>query len=157
MNETPVESTPKHRPYAHIFSAEDLIETANALGSYFFSVDTMRWFNSRVSNEVRVAESLERRQIMEGHPETEPVRIEVLFITSERAVRSAWDGKRRYTLRKATVLPHKGERADEGDFIFFDTLGEFGQFETLKQAKTALRQTPSSEWTNLDTMKEVAV
>jgi hypothetical protein len=132
MSETPTE-TPRRRPLKHIRTITDLVHTADVLGSYFFSLDTMRWFSSRLSGEIRVFESETQH---DGGPE----RIVVLFITSERNVRSAWDEGRRYTVRKATILPHKGTLADRGDFIFFDTIGEFGQYETLAQAKKALRR-----------------
>jgi len=79
---------------------------------YFFTRDAMGFFNSAVSWD-----SLTRA----GH--------KYLFITSERdTYGTAWNGEKRYTLRQWDlengVLP----------------VGEFGEHDTLKAAKAAMKQ-----------------
>ena len=74
---------------------------------YFFTKSAMRWFGSRVAWDTLTAITPE----LFG------------FITSEQDSGGAWEGQRRYTCRAFSnefgVLP----------------LSEFGEFDTLKQAK----------------------
>lgn len=48
------------------------------------------------------------------------------FVTSEQEGGRVWDGARRYTLREATAAG-------------IDTVGEFGQYDTLAQAIAAAK------------------
>lgn len=139
------------RPYMHVYSIEDLMMTSERLGSHFFDRDTMRAWNSTVSRLVRVAESVKTRDRFDGW--REPESIDVLFITSERDVRGAWEAHRRYTVRVAHILPGK-DRYEGRDIIRFDTVGDFGQYPNLRQAKKALRSLPLAEWSN-PTYREV--
>ena len=61
---------------------DDVVKKAEETGSYFFSKESMSWFNSRLHHKV-----------YQGR----------YFITSERDSSGiAWDGRRRYTLRAVT-------------------------------------------------------
>lgn len=142
------------RPYARILSVTDLMATADRLGSHFFSLDTMRHFNSRVSRAIRIAESDATRERQNRYADPEPEEIRILFLTSERDVRSAWNGHRRYTLRTAHVRPGLNGNAGK-DLIQFDTVGEFGAHRSLSQAKRALKALPFGEWNNEDLFREV--
>lgn len=77
---------------------------------YFFTKDAMKWFGSKVAWD----------SLTKIDAETYG------FITSEQDSGGAWDGERRYTVRK-------WER-DSGTL----PLSEFGEFDTLKEAKTWL-------------------
>lgn len=78
-------------------------------GFHFFSEDTMRFFNSKV------------------YDDTKPVSNGWLFITSERNDRPYSENKREWTLR---LFKANGQ---------IDTIGEFGQYSSLKQAQKAMR------------------
>lgn len=140
------------RPLSTIRTVRDLTRTADALGSYFFSLDTMRVWNSRVSETIRVAESDSQRLTVDGYS-LEPERLSVLFITSERVADHSWKNGRRYTLRKAEILPGSGKREGH-DILFLDTVSEFGAYSTLREAKRDLKTLPLSEWTNPNTYTE---
>lgn len=77
------------------------IKAANAAaGYYFFSPDTMRFFSSRVSDDV-----------IQG----------CLFVTSERdKCGFAWNGARRYTVRR--FYPETGDIREVSEFGQFATL-----------------------------------
>lgn len=81
------------------------IEQANRrLGHHWFDADTLRWFKSRLSP-----------YIFGGR----------YFVSSERGDRYIWNGRRRYTVRRAN---------DDGSV---STASEFGQFATMKGAQAA--------------------
>lgn len=95
----------------------ELLEYAQLHGSHFFDPDTMRFFGSRLAPGVSVA----------------PDKSRVYFITSERdplhdKYPAAWGGQRRYTLR--AMFPGAE----------FKSVDEFGEFDTLRQARSALAQ-----------------
>jgi hypothetical protein len=92
------------------FDRIEQIEGLNAaLGYYFFSPDTMRWFNSKVYDDIY--------QIKEG----------VCFITSERDDYLDRQPTRLYTVR---IMRLNGR---------IDSLSEFQQFNTLKQARAFVK------------------
>jgi hypothetical protein len=93
------------------FTRIEEIEGLNAaLGYYFFSPDTMRWFNSKVYDDVRQIEG-------QG----------VAFITSERDSYLDRQPTRLFTVRIMTLDGRIKE------------LSEFQQFNTLRQARTWLK------------------
>jgi hypothetical protein len=92
------------------FDRIEQIEGLNAaLGFYFFSPDTMRWFNSKVYDDIY--------QVKEG----------VCFITSERDDYLDRQPTRLYTVR---IMRLNGR---------IDSLSEFQQFNTLKQARAFVK------------------
>lgn len=76
------------------------------IGHHFFSPDTLRFFKSKVYEDLHLGQ---------------------YFITSEMN-KYATDGKREYTIRRATGT---GE---------IETVGIFGGYSSLKSARTALRK-----------------
>jgi hypothetical protein len=78
---------------------------------YFFTVDAMRWFGCRVAWDSLTTHN-------DGFA----------FITSEQDSGGAWDGRRRYTVRKWDNVRGVSE------------LSEFGVFATLAAAKKHLNQ-----------------
>lgn len=78
---------------------------------YFFTKSAARYFNSRI-----VWSSLTAT----GNGE--------LFITSEQDSNGAWNCQRRYTVQSWN------------DKTGVNTLGEFGEYETLSKARAGLRQ-----------------
>ena len=79
---------------------------------YFFTRDAIGFFSSAVSWDSLTAAG-------DGY----------LFVTSERdTYGTAWSGEKRYTLRAWTM--------DNG----VDTLGEFGEYETLAKARAGLKK-----------------
>lgn len=85
---------------------EDIKAAATAAGNFFFTPDTLAYFSSRVSSTVFGGE---------------------YFVTSEQdKTGNAWGGVRRYTVRRAWDSPNG---------FTVDTVGEFGQFDTLEAAK----------------------
>ena len=93
------------------FGSIAAIRAANAaLGHYFFDADTLRFFGSRISEDVYGGR---------------------YFVTSERdrpvssRFPAAWNGERRYTVREA---------APDGSI---STVGTFGGYRTLAAAKRA--------------------
>lgn len=96
-----------------IWTAEGLRRAVRATGSYFFEPDTMRFFNSRLSPFILHTER------------------GLLFITSEQFVSyypEYHKEPRQYTLR---ILHEDGE---------IDEIGEFGQYDSLRQAKSAAKK-----------------
>ena len=79
-------------------------------GKHFFDADTLRFFNSRISNEIVVAASNER----------------VLFVTSEKR---DWNTPRLYTVR---VMDWSNGSVD--------SVSEFQEYDTLASAKGRLRR-----------------
>ena len=77
---------------------------------YFFTKGAMRFFSSRIAWDSLVKIDQETYG----------------FITSEQDISGAWDGQRRYTARKWDK--------ENGT----NQLSEFGQFDTMAQAKTYL-------------------
>ena len=79
-------------------------------GQYFFEPDTLRFFGSRISEQV----------YGDGY-----------FVTSEQgrsgfgSLGHAWNGQRLYTVRRAMA---------DGSI---DTVSEFGEYATLREAKSA--------------------
>lgn len=115
-------------------------QAVTAAGSHFFSKDTMRWFGSRMSEQVYPADG------------------GTYFVTSERdkpvwissgMVPGAWDGQRRYTVRfvaagDITVAhPRHGKVTySRGEFI--DTSEDaFGKFGSRSGAHDAARRMAS--------------
>lgn len=88
-------------------------ETILSDSGYFFAKKTMRFFHSRVAWET-----------LANTPSG------FAFITSEQHQSpfgaSAWDGQRRYTIREWT--------REDG----VNTIGEFGEYATLQEAKRDL-------------------
>ena len=85
---------------------------------YFFTKSAARYFNSRISwNSLT------------------PNGGGQLFITSEQDSSGAWNYERRYTL-------HYWSNEDG-----VNTLGEFGEYETLAKARAALKQHPTEQAT----------
>jgi len=96
-----------------IWTAEGLKKAVRKTGSYFFEPDTMRFFNSRLAPFVLHTER------------------GLLFITSEQFVSyypSYRKDHRQYTLR---ILHEDGEISE---------IGEFQQYDTLRQAKSAAKK-----------------
>lgn len=77
---------------------------------YYFTKSAMRFFDSRVAWDTLTKIDQETFG----------------FITSERDSGGAWDGQRRYTVRKWDKVNGTNQ------------LSEFGQFDTMKQANTYL-------------------
>ena len=78
---------------------------------YFFTKSTARYLNSRISWSSLTVNNT-------GY----------LFITSEQDSYAAWDGLRRYTLRSWN------------NQTGIATVGEFGGYDTMGQARAALKQ-----------------
>lgn len=106
-----------HEQIIESLTAEDRTYTSIAqikyanrqLGHYFFDADTLRFFSSRVHDEVYGGK---------------------YFVTSERDdsdafVSAAWGGERRYTVRVANA---------DGSI---DTVGQFGQYASRSGAHAA--------------------
>ena len=98
------------------------IKRANkAAGSYWFSPETLKWFNSKFPAKC-----------------VYPVRDGAFFISSEYSkgvyISTGWipDGPTRWTLRFADA---------EGGI---STVGEFQQYESLEEAKTAAKRAQQS-------------
>ena len=95
-----------------IYSTDDLIRVYQRFDQgHFFDKDTMRFFSSRITSHCQSKDGA------------------LFFITSERKGFS--DYTRVYTLRKARV---------KNDQIEIDTVGDFGEFETMYRAKKALKE-----------------
>jgi hypothetical protein len=97
---------------------DEIIDAAQRRGSHFFDRATMRSFGSRLAPGVIAGR---------------------IFITSEQDRPSsfgpgAWNGQRRYTVR---VVDDLAETIEE--------LGSFGQFDTLAQARAAVRRVLAGE------------
>jgi hypothetical protein len=87
---------------------DDIKAAARAAGNHFFETDTLSFFSSRISGAVFGGE---------------------YFVTSEQdKTGNAWNGARRYTVRRAWHGPNG---------FTVDTVGEFGEFATLDEAKSA--------------------
>jgi hypothetical protein len=109
----------------------EVVQCVSATGSHFFDRDTMRFFNSKLSDGVY------------------PTKFGTFFITSERDKglygTGAWDGKRRYTVRfvaarnvfsrrwSHTYTQKRGELVD----VMTD---DFGAFATLDSARRFARK-----------------
>ena len=94
------------------FDRIEQIEGLNAaLGYYFFSPDTMRWFNSKVYDDIYQVEN-------QG----------VAFITSERDSYLDRQPTKLYTVR---IMRLNGQ---------IDSLSEFQQFRTLAQARAFIKE-----------------
>ena len=78
---------------------------------YFFTKSAVRFFNSRIAWSSLV-------ETNHG----------ALFITSEQDSNGAWNYERRYTVHAWS------------DKAGVNTLGEFGEYETLSKARAALKQ-----------------
>lgn len=102
------------------WSSQELVNQYKYLSSgHFFDKDTMRFFNSRITeNYKRVSDTV------------------AYFITTERAP----NGKRKATIRKAELVQYI--RASDGfakEKIEINTVGEFNKL-TLAQAKRELNK-----------------
>ena len=89
----------------------DIIWANKCAGGHYFDTDTMRFFRSRVDDE-----------LFGGR----------FFVTSEQFVSGARRDARRYTVREAM---------NTGSI---DTLSEFGEFGTLRSARTAAKRAASA-------------
>ena len=85
---------------------------------YFFTKSAARYFNSRI-----VWSSLTNSGYWQ------------LFITSEQDSNGAWNYQRRYTVHYWS------------DETGVNTIGEFGEYETLAKARAALRQQTNKQTT----------
>lgn len=85
----------------------EVIVANKAAGENWFEPKTMSWFSSRLETD-----------LINGR----------YFVTSEQDnTGGAWDGQRRYTIRRAN---------DDGSI---DTVGEFGQYASTARATQAAR------------------
>ena len=108
-----------------INTVEDMRDTAERAGSFFFSPDTMRFFSSRIMSDI-FPTGLER-----GY-----------FVTSERdTAGAAWDGVRRYSVRRYNVT----RRADGAARFDVDTVGELGEHATRAAALRSARDAARAE------------
>ena len=97
-----------------INTVEDMRDTAERAGSFYFSPDTMRFFSSRIMSDI-FPTGLER-----GY-----------FVTSERdTAGAAWDGARRYTVRRYFVT----RNTNGAPWFDVDNVGEFGEHATRRGA-----------------------
>lgn len=97
---------------------DEIIDAAQRRGSHFFDRATMRSFGSRLAPGViggRIFITSEQDKPWAGGPGT-------------------WNGQRRYTVR---VVDDLAETIEE--------LGTFGQFDTLAQARAAVRRVLAGE------------
>ena len=95
-------------------SVDAIRRAAIGNGSHFFDADAMRFFGSKVYDDLYAGR---------------------IFITSERdRSGGAWNGIRCYTVRMT------GPPRDSGEGFRLDTLGSFGQFLTLGTARTAAKR-----------------
>lgn len=101
-----------------IYTSDDVRAVVDHAGSYFFSADTMRFFDSRLLSGVIA---------LDGY-ETAPGR-RFLFVTSERDKYS--DRPRRYTVRMLTLDTVRDDRPA----VDIDTVYGFQEFTTARAAK----------------------
>lgn len=115
----------------------EVIQAVEATGSHFFNRDTMRYFNSRLCDDVY------------------PTKFGTFFITSEKDrpftysdgthTRGAWGGQRRYTVRFAaarrTFARGHGHRYSYTRGQLIDVMpDDFGAFGTLDKARRHARK-----------------
>ena len=100
-----------------IHSADDIRAIADHAGSFFFSRDTMRFFNSRVLSDVW---SVESYTASEGN--------RFLFVTSEK---HGDDAPRHYAVRMLTL----GSQRDNRPAVDITTVGYY--HDTARAAKRA--------------------
>lgn len=91
------------RPFVRITSTDEVRRTADALGSYYFSPSTMKFFNSRLLNTFEPVTPITR----DAHGNIERVETEVAYIvTSERY----GDAPRHYSTSRVVVTRDKDGR-----------------------------------------------
>jgi hypothetical protein len=109
----------------------EVVQCVNATGSRFFDRDAMRFFNSKLSDEVY------------------PTKFGTFFVTSERDKRlygtGAWGGKRRYTVRFVAARPvltrRRGHTYTQKRGELIDVMNDdFGAFTTLDSARHYARK-----------------
>lgn len=100
---------------AVIYDTRELAREAKRAGSHWFDRDTLRWFDSRILED-----------IYDGR----------FFISSER--NKYGDDVRRYTVREFKFSGYVREDGRECVRFDIDTVGEFGQFATAREAKSFL-------------------
>lgn len=110
------------RPFKRINSSEDVRRTADHLGSYFFTPDTMSFFKSRLLNTHRSLETSDGTGTDSG-----------LFVTSERDSHSGTP--RHYTVRKYEVTRH----AEGQDHIHIWTVSDAFRYPTRSAADRFVR------------------
>lgn len=119
------------RPFVRITSADEVRRTADALGSYYFSPDTMQFFNSRLLNAFEPVTPITR----DADGNIEPVDTEVAYIvTSERH----GDEPRHYATRRVVVTRDEDGR-DQIDIARIDV------HATAAEAKKLARILASGE------------
>lgn len=100
-----------------IHTADDIRAIADHAGSFFFSRDTMRFFNSRVLSDVWPVESFSAE---EGN--------RYFFVTSER---HGDDAPRHYAVRMLTLASQRDDRPA----VDIATVGDY--HDTARSAKVA--------------------
>lgn len=103
----------------HVHTTADLRAIADHAGSFFFSPNTMRFFNSRVLKGIY---SVGDSKAVPG--------AEFYFVTSE----AYDDAQRHYTVRRAVL----GSQRDDRPAIGIDTVGE--HHATAAEARRAARE-----------------
>lgn len=102
-----------------------LRKMADEIGSPYFAPETMRFFSSRLSSHIRPLSS------HSGY-----------FVTSERA---PFDGAvRRYSVRSFRAYWDTDEFGGPAPRVTFDTVGEFGEHATMRDAVTAMNAAPDT-------------
>lgn len=104
----------EHRRPGEWLTIRQIRGANRAAGQHWFDPDTLAFFNSRI-----------HQRVYGGR----------FFVTSERDdyPNGAWDGERRYTVRRAE---------DDGTI---STFGEFGQYPTAREAHSAARRAAEEE------------
>ena len=124
----------------------EVVQCVSATGSHFFTRDTMKFFNSRLANDVY------------------PTKFGTFFVTSERDNPfldnpGAWEGQRRYTVRFVaarrvltcrwghTYAQKRGElvdvmRDDFGAFASLDTARRYARKEQARVSALLVKNNP---------------
>ena len=111
-------------PIDHVRTVHSANVVADHLGNKFFDAGAMRFFNSRILSDFYVVESdVNTAGGSLGY-----------FVTSERSDETT---PRLYTVRSFRVTPHDGGRGLTDHKAFIDTVGEFQEYESAREAKRA--------------------
>lgn len=102
------------------YSIDDVRDHAQSKGSHFFDKDTMKFFQSRLCDEIATATSLDDSTLDDST---------VLFVSSERdRSGDVWKGARRYTVRSYDVETGR-----------ISKIGKFGQHSAKQDALYTMR------------------
>ena len=111
-------------PIDHVRTVHSAQRVADHLGSHFFDAAAMRFFDSRILSDFYVVESdVNTAGGSLGY-----------FVTSERYDETTPRG---YTVRSFRVTPYDGGRGLTDHKVFVDTVGEFQEYESAREAKRA--------------------